>query len=238
VELQEGSKTELYQIMVARYYSAALGRFLRVDPGFDADLTIPQSWNMYAYVRNNPLVGIDPYGEDTYYVNRKLNSPQGPPVSKYNFLSHTLGVTTGPPTAEHPNGVVEHTSSWNAGETTLDDPADMDVAQRALDEGKARFVAGEDLDPLVEDQMRATQDPDHPSHHPWGIWRTCKGEARRLVRDAKREQRKTESPESSDREQKRDWQGRLNLDASTDVAIPGQRKALIIDGVESWYSTY
>jgi len=45
----------------ARFYSTTLGRFLSVDPvgGSEGD---PQSWNPYAYVRNNPLVYVDPTG--------------------------------------------------------------------------------------------------------------------------------------------------------------------------------
>jgi RHS repeat-associated protein len=49
----------------ARYMSAAQGRFTSPDPflgsGRPED---PQSWNRYAYARNNPLVYIDPTGLD------------------------------------------------------------------------------------------------------------------------------------------------------------------------------
>src|SRR5213075_1204047 len=41
--------------MHARYYSAAVGRFLSVDPTLDsADQSAPQSWNRYSYVCNDP----------------------------------------------------------------------------------------------------------------------------------------------------------------------------------------
>jgi RHS repeat-associated protein len=47
----------------ARYYTAPLMRFLSSDPGnAGADPTDPQTWNGYAYVRNNPLALIDPSG--------------------------------------------------------------------------------------------------------------------------------------------------------------------------------
>src|ERR1051326_486276 len=47
----------------ARYYNAALGRFLAVDPVIDGKAkTDPQRWNRYAYARNSPLVKIDPDG--------------------------------------------------------------------------------------------------------------------------------------------------------------------------------
>lgn len=50
--------------MLARYYSSSLGRFMEVDPEDDSVLEAPQSWNRYAYVRNNPLAFLDPSGKD------------------------------------------------------------------------------------------------------------------------------------------------------------------------------
>jgi RHS repeat-associated protein len=51
----------------ARYYSARLGRFISVDPvgGKNED---PQSWNRYAYARNNPLRFVDPDGRLTVII--------------------------------------------------------------------------------------------------------------------------------------------------------------------------
>ncbi|HKV36363.1 MAG TPA: RHS repeat-associated core domain-containing protein [Pyrinomonadaceae bacterium] len=48
----------------ARYYTSIQGRFTGVDPLFiEANrLGYPQSWNLYAYTRNNPLRFIDPDG--------------------------------------------------------------------------------------------------------------------------------------------------------------------------------
>jgi RHS repeat-associated protein len=49
----------------ARYYASSLGRFLTSDPYMpSADVKDPQSWNRYAYARNNPLRYIDPNGLD------------------------------------------------------------------------------------------------------------------------------------------------------------------------------
>ncbi len=56
--------------MEARYYNPTIGRFLSQDPAFwefsGTHLAImlvdPQSWNSYAYARNNPLAYVDPDG--------------------------------------------------------------------------------------------------------------------------------------------------------------------------------
>jgi RHS repeat-associated protein len=54
----------------ARYDSSQYGRFMSPDPGnYGADLTNPQSWNMYSYVLNNPLNLVDPDGLDCVYLN-------------------------------------------------------------------------------------------------------------------------------------------------------------------------
>jgi RHS repeat-associated protein len=45
----------------ARYYNPILGRFIQADT-IVQDPFDPQSWNRYAYVRNNPLKYVDPSG--------------------------------------------------------------------------------------------------------------------------------------------------------------------------------
>ena len=47
-----------------RYDASSLGRFMTPDAFFkDSHVGDPQSWNEYAYVRNNPLRYVDPNGE-------------------------------------------------------------------------------------------------------------------------------------------------------------------------------
>ena len=59
----------------ARYDSSQYGRFMTPDwnalpsPVPFSDLTNPQSLNLYAYVRNNPLSLVDPDGHDCVYLN-------------------------------------------------------------------------------------------------------------------------------------------------------------------------
>ena len=48
----------------ARFDSSSMGRFMSPDEALsDQDATAPQSWNLYSYVRNNPLNNTDPDGE-------------------------------------------------------------------------------------------------------------------------------------------------------------------------------
>jgi RHS repeat-associated protein len=53
----------------ARHYSSYVGRFLSPDPSglLVTKPTNPQSWNLYAYVMNNPLTLTDPSGLDCVY---------------------------------------------------------------------------------------------------------------------------------------------------------------------------
>lgn len=54
----------------ARYYGSTMGRWVSPDdPLADQHLEDPQSWNLYAYVRNNPLAHIDPDGKACTALN-------------------------------------------------------------------------------------------------------------------------------------------------------------------------
>ena len=67
---------------MARYYSAGLSRFLSVDPGDDTDLDDPQSWNKYAYIKNNPLKFFDDTGEAVKYATHADQKAYEPTVQQ------------------------------------------------------------------------------------------------------------------------------------------------------------
>ncbi|PYT57552.1 MAG: hypothetical protein DMG35_20080 [Acidobacteria bacterium] len=73
----------------ARYYSSALGRWLTPDwspapaPVPFADLANPQTLNLYAYVNNNPITGIDPDGH--MGATNSIVPFMKPPVSDGNW---------------------------------------------------------------------------------------------------------------------------------------------------------
>jgi RHS repeat-associated protein len=52
----------------ARYNASTMGRFMTPDPIFITKHRVvdPQQWNLYAYVRNNPLNLTDPTGKDLW----------------------------------------------------------------------------------------------------------------------------------------------------------------------------
>ncbi|MBS1809054.1 MAG: ParB N-terminal domain-containing protein [Acidobacteria bacterium] len=55
----------------ARYHGSVYGRFTSVDPAMgSARKSMPQSWNRYTYVMNQPLSLIDPTGE--FWVGKNL----------------------------------------------------------------------------------------------------------------------------------------------------------------------
>jgi RHS repeat-associated protein len=87
-----------------RYYSGAQGRFTGSDAPFaDQSPADPQSWNMYAYVRNNPLKNTDPNGRDCQngfgaclsYIIGGLNGMINVPSNLATSLNHGINAVTG-----------------------------------------------------------------------------------------------------------------------------------------------
>jgi RHS repeat-associated protein len=75
--------------MHARYFAPELGRFLGPDPAASSyTLAIPQSWNRFAYVLNNPLRFFDPNG---LQPNEPEKDPG--PVLRGDGFGETIAVT-------------------------------------------------------------------------------------------------------------------------------------------------
>jgi RHS repeat-associated protein len=67
--------------MHARYYPSTLGRFLSTDPGRDWKVHEPQSWNLYAYGRNNPVSNVDLTGKWSTEIHNALIDKAFPGLS-------------------------------------------------------------------------------------------------------------------------------------------------------------
>lgn len=74
MERDQETNNDFFQ---ARYMSAPQMRFTSPDPlgNFVANAADPQSWNMYAYARNNPLAFVDPTGLDYCQTSDGAENP-------------------------------------------------------------------------------------------------------------------------------------------------------------------
>jgi len=77
----------------ARYYSSAQGRFTSVDDFLiGAHVADPQSWNLYVYVMNSPLVNTDPTGQDIEVTTDKKHKLS---KAEMNAIEKDLQAKTG-----------------------------------------------------------------------------------------------------------------------------------------------
>jgi RHS repeat-associated protein len=61
---------------LARYYASQQGRFASIDPSLASGRAhLPQSWNRYVYVLNNPLLFIDPDGRKEKPFDPRTDKP-------------------------------------------------------------------------------------------------------------------------------------------------------------------
>jgi RHS repeat-associated protein len=99
----------------ARFYSSTEGRFARPDESFaDQDTGDPQSWNMYTYAVNNPLLYTDPSGmshldANGYWVgdsNGECEQQNGGTVCWNAKANNGNGEWQAPPRPKMDNGAV------------------------------------------------------------------------------------------------------------------------------------
>lgn len=71
----------------ARYYDPAIGRFISKD-SYEGDINNPLSMNYYAYVKNNPLVLVDPNGCFWEWFGNAWNAISGFANNAWNTVSN------------------------------------------------------------------------------------------------------------------------------------------------------
>ena len=133
--------------------------------------------NTYSYVHNNPLRFVDPYGLDTWRINRVIGSSTAQRPSQP--ISHTFVAIT-----DAVNGKVAHTNSWGnefvGGKTgwSSDRSEDIAAATSAIEKGIGEKIGGPSLDPYV-DMAAGSMVNDQPSK--WKPWENCKHKAAELL---------------------------------------------------------
>jgi RHS repeat-associated protein len=66
----------------ARYDSSSMGRFISPDPAnASVDFWLPQTWNRYSYVLNNPLVVVDRNGQWPWPIHNEIINQAFPGMS-------------------------------------------------------------------------------------------------------------------------------------------------------------
>lgn len=98
----------------ARYMSAAQGRFTSPDPlgNFVANAADPQTWNLYAYARNNPLVFVDPTGLACVYAGAD-NGTAADWADPTNYIDDNNGGQTCAEVNASPPEEEDVSASWN-----------------------------------------------------------------------------------------------------------------------------
>ena len=92
--------------MQARMHLPAYGRFASPDPGYDQHFEVPQTWNIYSYVRNKPTMMVDPNGNDARIL---FNYQTNAMTIRVPIL--LAGKMANSNQARHMEGLVN--SSWN-----------------------------------------------------------------------------------------------------------------------------
>ena len=113
--------------MMARHYSWELGRFLSPDP-VNGSIHKPQSFNLFGYVRNNPMVWTDPRGLEVVHIEaygpRNLFRSNIDPLYDVGWAG--LGVDwtfllSQQETVTHSYKYISNTAGIGAGETVVVD---------------------------------------------------------------------------------------------------------------------
>jgi RHS repeat-associated protein len=148
---------------LARYYASLHGRFTGADPLISSGrASVPQSWNRYSYVLNNPLKLVDPYGlvdDDPQDPKKKDPQPSQTPLPKVTVIKSTdPGVTNGTvPTANIPKDGTYTTGVIAPLTITITDPSGKPLEGLTVTETN-RVIEAEPALPFEENKSTVTTD--------------------------------------------------------------------------------
>ncbi len=113
----------------ARNFTNYSGRFLSPDPSglTYADITNPQSLNLYSYALNNPLRNIDPTGLYCFYGGQGDTVENDSDASDYDFTSTGTGEcnSSGGQWIDNPSSTVTVSGGGDNGNTLSTFPSDV-----------------------------------------------------------------------------------------------------------------
>ena len=116
-----------YDSMHARSYASVSGRFFSVDPARDYDFSRPQSFNLYAYVRNNPVSAVDPTGKYSWAHSTSSLRPTEVAGGWESAIGSgdTLFFRTMPQEAQEGGGAAGNSSASPTGLSAEDEAAEL-----------------------------------------------------------------------------------------------------------------
>ena len=147
----------------ARYYESSMGRFLSPDPSMEgAVLELPQTWNKYSYVYNNPLSRTDPDGRCPICIGAVVGGvvEGGFDLGKqlYNNGGHLGNVSWGEVGANAVGGAIAGAVAVATGGASLVESAVVGDVAAGVTSNVVGNIATRALDPNNTDDVLSAQD--------------------------------------------------------------------------------
>jgi hypothetical protein len=162
--------------MQARFYLPMYGRFASPDPARDQHFEETQSWNIYSYVRNNPITNVDITGQWSTPTHELINAQifTGKDIKTINRSS--LRVDGGRTTLLH--GAQSQKNSYQHGMRSPKQSAEeahkesLAYKEKAMASATQKEVDGDHKGAMKElgKVMHLVQDQASPQHEGPQVW--------------------------------------------------------------------